>query len=78
VKARITISRAAAAVASLVLMAIFLAVPVLPPAQRFIATYQALEHSAEPLSAWERLTFSYLLARSENARAEARLRTVGR
>jgi hypothetical protein len=77
VKARITISRAAA-VASLVLMAIFLAVPVLPPAQRFIATYQALEHSAEPLSAWERLTFSYLLARSENARAEARLRTVGR
>jgi hypothetical protein len=78
VRARITISRAAAAVAGLVLAATLLAVPVVPPAQRFLATYQALEHSAEPLSAWERLTFSYLLARSENARAEARLRPAGR
>jgi len=78
VKARFTISRAAAATAGLVLAAALLVVPVVPPAQRFLATYQALEHSAEPLSAWERLTFSYLLARSENARAEARLRPAGR
>lgn len=39
------------------------AVPIMPPAQRFVSCYQALGRSAEPLSAWERLTFSYLLSR---------------
>jgi hypothetical protein len=49
------------------------AVPVVPPAKRFVTCYQALGRSAEPLSAWERLTFSYLLARSgELARTSER------
>lgn len=57
------------------------AVPVVPPAKRFVTCYQALGRSAEPLSAWERLTFSYLLARSGPAvqaseRADWRVRPV--
>lgn len=39
------------------------AAPAVSPARRFVTCYQALGRSAEPLSAWERLTFSYLLAR---------------
>lgn len=47
-------------------------IPALPPAQRFVRNYQALQYSAEPLSTWERLTFSYLLARNSGERPKER------
>lgn len=45
------------------LLASFAVIPAVPPAQQFVATYQALGSTAEPLSMWERLTFSVLLLR---------------
>lgn len=63
VKARIAISKANAALLSAALLASFAVIPAVPPAQQFVATYQALGASAEPLTMWERLTFSVLLLR---------------
>ncbi|MCL4796941.1 MAG: hypothetical protein KJZ84_20415 [Bryobacteraceae bacterium] len=62
-RARIIISKAKAALLSAALLASFAVIPVVPPAQQFVATYQALGATAEPLSMWERLTFSLLLLR---------------
>jgi hypothetical protein len=63
VKARIHIPRAAVALMGAALMLSVAILPAAPPARRFVSCYQALGRSAEPLSAWERLTFSYVLAR---------------
>lgn len=49
-----------------------LGVEMAPPAQRFVTVYRALGKSAEPLSAWERVTFSYLLARGGSGREKQR------
>jgi hypothetical protein len=75
VKARITITKVKAALLSAALLSSLAVIPAAPVAQRFVATYQALGASPEPLSAWERITFSYLLLRGGDApRAEARVR----
>lgn len=60
------------ALIGLLMMLTAAAAPMTRPAQRFVSCYEALGRSAEPLSAWERLTFSYLLSRSGDARTSER------
>lgn len=62
-RAKITVSKSAVALLGAMLTVSAVAAPAVAPAMRFVTCYQALGRSAEPLSAWERLTFSYLLAR---------------